>query len=80
MTGSTSAWRWRCPVIETQLRDRLQASESRVRLAIQALDAYVAYLAKLMLALPIHDAAEVLSRLDRIRTLLSDEEGSHVRP
>jgi hypothetical protein len=67
-------------MIETQLRNRLQACESRVRLAIQALDAYAAYLRQLMLALPIHDAAEVLSRLDRIRTLLSDEEGSDVRP
>jgi hypothetical protein len=61
---------------ETRLRERLQAWESRTRLALQAIDAYADFLAQLMLALPIHDAAEVLSRLDRIRTVLSDEEVS----
>jgi hypothetical protein len=61
---------------EARLRERLQACQSRTRLALQAVDAYAAFLGQLLLAqpIPIHDAAEVLSRLDRIRTVLADKE------
>jgi hypothetical protein len=65
---------------EARLWERLQACESRTRLALQAIDAYATFLAQLMLALPIHDADEVLSRLDHIRTVLSDGEVGDVRP
>jgi hypothetical protein len=61
---------------KARLRERLQACESRTRLALQAIDAYATLLAQLMLALPIHDAAEVLTRLDAICTVLSDGEVS----
>jgi hypothetical protein len=61
---------------EAQLRERLQACESRARRTLQALDDYRAFLAQVMLALPIHDASLVIRRLDAIRALLSDEEGS----
>ena len=59
----------------TTLRTRLQACESRARLAIQALDSYQVRFVQLALPIAIVDASELIARIDAICGLLSGGEG-----
>jgi hypothetical protein len=63
---------------DTQLRIQLQGCQSRIRLAIQALDLYQGRLLHLSGPLPIVDAAELITSVASIRELLSD--GEEVQP
>ena len=56
------------------LRIALQRCQSRILLAVQALDFYKQRLAQVSGPLPIYEAAELLFRTDAIRALLTDEE------
>jgi hypothetical protein len=58
----------------TRLREKLQACESRQRMAARALDGARESLVHVLMSAPIVDAAPVLARLDRIITLLSGED------
>jgi hypothetical protein len=57
-----------------RLRERLQAFESRQRLAAQALDGIRESLIHVLMTLPIVEATPILGRLDHIIMLLSGEE------
>jgi hypothetical protein len=62
-----------------QLRERLQALQSRARVSVQRLDAFQEYLVQVGMCIAIVDLAELTDELHQIRTLLSGEV-NHVRP
>jgi hypothetical protein len=61
----------------TELRERLQTCESRIRLAQQALQGLRQRIMTLAITVPISEMAEVLEQLARIENVLA---GREVRP